>query len=238
MWNFAASALAALAFLAGAAAPQSSYPFADGERLYYEIAWPSGLSLGEASMSATLEGEEPETPAQWRFGFRLQSQIPGFAVSDTVRSLATDGFCSLELEKDLRHGDKRTRERTVFDAESETATRSNLSGDGVSEFIVDDCPKDALTFLYELRDQLARGRIPSPQTIYFGAEYSIEFKHLGRETVRVGETDKEGDHLSVTVTGPVSEHVLDVVIGRDEGRRLLRVEAPLELGKFSMQLLP
>ncbi len=230
--------LTALILTIPTAFAQSELPWGNEETLYYEVNWPSGLSLGEASMTAGIEAGATDAEARRRFELTIHASIPGFLVDDTIRASASGGLCSLELEKDLTHGAEHLREKTTFDHASGTATRASLDGPGVSEIATGECPKDALTFLYDLRSQLARGRIPSAQTVYFGAGYEVSIEHVGRETVDLGGEAVEGDRLRATVVGPGSRHEIEMLIARDASRRPIWFRVSLELGEFSMQLLP
>lgn len=238
MWKTVARLFTALILAGGLAIAQSEYPFGDQETLYYEVDWPTGLSLGEASMTAKLEPGGPGEAARRRFELRIQANIPGFAVDDKILSSATAGLCSLELEKDLTHGAEHVRERTTFDHTSGTAVRARLDGDGVSELPAGACPKDALTFLYDLRSELAGGRVPPPQKVFFGAAYEVTIEHAGVENVRLGREMLDADRLEVTIVGPGSRHEIELLISREESRRPIRIRVPLDLGEFSMQLLP
>ncbi len=151
--------------------PQALLPFADQETLRYNIAWPSGLSVGQAQMSAVFAEPAAGAAPRWTFEFTLDAAIPGFQVSDVYRSAATTQLCSLEFHKTLAHGKRKAREKTTFDPEAGVATRVTLGGGGKSRIPIEACAKDGLTFLYHLRSELARGRIPHPQAVLFGAPY-------------------------------------------------------------------
>lgn len=217
---------------------QSGVPFPDGEALYFTINWPSGLSLGEGVMTATLQRAVGSSPARWNFRLHMEAAVPGVSITDTVTASATEGLCSLDLEKDLRHGEKRVQERTLFDAAAGTAKRRTLDGGGDSEIAIGTCPQDGLTFLYSLRDQLSRGRLTPEQTVYFGAGYQLRLDYVGAETVILSGDAYEGDRLRVSVEGPASKRTFELVIGKDPQRRPLRIQVPLELGSFTMDLQP
>src|SRR4051794_21876900 len=54
------------------------FPFTN-ESLSYTANWPSGISLGEAHLSATASS------TSWRFELGLEAGIPGFTVKDTYQ---------------------------------------------------------------------------------------------------------------------------------------------------------
>jgi hypothetical protein len=188
-------------------------------------------------MSARLvRGAQGEAP-RWNFEFRLDAAVPGFAVQDHFASVATTDLCSLRLEKAAIHGRRTAKETTTFDTEAGLARRETMGG-GKSEMPIGKCPRDALTFFYYLRQELSQGRLPPPQKVYFGAEYEIRLRYVGTKQVRIGEAIQTADQISAQVKGPVSEHTFELLVGQEEARRPLRVTVPLELGSFSMELVP
>jgi len=201
------------------------------EALRYTVNWPSGLSLGEASLRARRAGE------RWELEFALEAAVPGFTVNDQYRSIAAEGFCSLELEKRFEHGNRRGHERTGFDAERGVAVRETLGGGGKSETPAPACPRDALAFLYYLRRELGQGRIPPPQEVFFGARYRVTFQYLGAQTVRVNEVPTEAERLRVSLKGPASEHSFEMFFSREPARIPVLVRVTLPLGLFSMELV-
>jgi hypothetical protein len=201
------------------------------ETLNYSVNWPSGLSLGEARF------QSQRAAGRWQYEFTLEAALPGFAVRDRYQSIAGEGGCSLELEKQFTHGQRKGHERTTFDAAQGVATRETLEGGGKSEITTPACPKDALTFLYYLRRELAQGRLPPAQTIYFGAAYQARVEYGGAQRVRVGDESVEADRLAVSVKGPASETRFELFFARDAARTLLVARAPFPLGLFSMELV-
>jgi len=233
MGQFAAAVLLALA---AGSAPQT-VPFAEDEVLNYSVNWPSGLSLGECEMSAKMTRDAQGAAVQWRFEFRLDAAVPGYAVRDHFVSIATPALCSLRLEKSAMHGRRTAKETTVFDIGAGIAHRETAGG-GKSEIPIGQCPRDALTFLYFLRAELSQGRLPPPQKVFLGAEYEIRLRYLGTKQVRLDDTIQTADQISAQVKGPVAEHTFELLIGQEEARRPLRITVRLELGSFSMDLLP
>lgn len=228
--------VAALLILAcrGAA---TELPFSEEETLHYNINWPSGLSLGECVMTAKLVRSGEDQPPRWTFELRMDAAVPGFQVQNHFRSSATADLCSLEFEKTATHGNRKAKEKTVFDAAAGVATRETRGG-GKSDMPIPRCPRDALVFLYHLRHELSEGRLPAPQTVFFGAPYEISFRYAGTKDVRIGETRQTADQLAAEVKGPASEHTFELLFSQDEGRQPLRITVPLELGSFTMELAP
>jgi hypothetical protein len=216
---------------------QSQTPFETGETLHYSINWPSGLSLGEGQMTAKRAVPAEGQPARWEFDFSLEAAVPGFQVSDHVQSVATTELCSVEYERNIIHGKRKAREKTTFDAEKGIATRVTLGGGGKSEMETPACAKDALTFLYYVRQELNQGRLPPAQTIFFGAPYRIRFQYAGTQFVVSEGSRLEADRLTVSVKGPASENTFEVVFARDDARTPVLIKVPLALGNFTMELV-
>ena len=53
------------------------------ETLRYSVNWPSGVSLGEATLTAS-SARDAKGPERMHFQFDLDAGVPGFAVSDRV----------------------------------------------------------------------------------------------------------------------------------------------------------
>jgi len=213
----------------GVAQAQSGFPFGN-ESLSYAVNWPSGLSLGEGRMEARQAGQ------RWEFQFTLQAGIPGFAIQDTYRSIATGGLCSLEFEKNVVHGRRKTREQTVFDIENGLAVRATIGG-GKTEIPIGQCTRDALAFLYYIRRELGQGRMPAPQAVLFGATYDIRLEYGGGQPVTLHGRRQEADRLAASVRGPSSDHGFEIFFARDAARTPLLVRVPLAAGTFSLELV-
>jgi hypothetical protein len=225
----------ALAGIAAVAAPATAPTF-DGEQLNYSINWPSGLSLGEAQFHSTRTKPTPKSGERYDFEFSIDAGIPGFAVSDRYRSSASPDFCSIEFEKVTSHGKKKADEKTVFDPQKNAATRETKGG-GKSDLSTSACAKDALDFIYFLRRELAQGRLPPRQTIYFGAPYEVRMEFAGTQSIRVGDKAVEADRLNTTVKGPQSDVSFEIYFLKDAARTPALVRVPLAVGTFSMELV-
>jgi hypothetical protein len=203
------------------------------ETLHYSVNWPSGLSLGEATLSAS-SSHEANAPDRTHFQFELDAGVPGFAVSDKFRSASSGSFCSVEFEKTTSHGSKKVDDKETFDLNTGTVTRGE--GAGQSEINSNTCGKDALAFLYFIRQELSQGRIPPRQTVFFGAPYEIRLESAGTESVKIGNKAVDTDHLKASVDGPSSSISFDMFFLQDKARTLALVRVPLALGTFSMEL--
>lgn len=234
---------ACLTAASGAQAPASPAPVkppaaAKGalpsqEELRYNVNWPSGLSLGEAQMAASKKDNA------WSLTFSIEASVPGFQVLDMFRSSAFSGLlCSQEFERDLTHGRRKSREKTTFDGQRGVAVRETIPNGGKSEIETGSCARDALAYLYYLRQELGQGRIPSPQTVYFGSAYRVRLEYSGTQQVRVGESRVEADRVLASIKGPKSDFTVEVYFSRDGARTPVQVKVPLPLGTFSLDLAP
>lgn len=200
------------------------------ETLRYTINWPSGLSLGEATL------ESRTTPGGRDLKLSIDASIPGFAVVDQFTSVASSpARCSVEFEKNLRHGSRKTVEKMKF--AQRKATRETVGG-GRSILDTGDCARDALSFLDFVRAELRQGRIPPAQTIYFGGPYQISLQLAGQSDLVIGSGREVADRLVARLKGPASDRTFELFFGRDADRRLLKVRLPLPLGSFDMELVP
>jgi hypothetical protein len=232
--------LAALAPVCGAsdAAPSS-------EQLRYNVNWPSGLSLGEASLRFTKTPAAAGQPGRIDGELTIDASIPGFQVADRYSSRATTGYCSVQFDKKLRHGTRQADEVMHFDQQHMTASRETLNAShepvegvdlGKSEASAPACAKDALTYLSFLRNELAEGRLPQQQPVFFGAAYDVRVDFRGTETVKVGDASMQADRVNVSLHGPGSEMSFIVFFAHDAVRTPVLFRVPLALGTFSMEL--
>jgi hypothetical protein len=216
--------------VAPAVAGSETVPFASGERLVYEITWPSGLSLGEVEFRA--QG----VTNGWEFQARVSATLPNLEVRDEYHAAADGGLCSLELEKDALHGAKRVQESVVFDQQNHKAHRKTKNG-GESDFDVPPCVRDGLTFLYLLRSEIGRGRIPPPDDLNFGAQYQVSMTYAETREIEVAGELVKSDRILVDLTGPSSQRSFEIFFGQDAARTPLLIRVPFELGTFSLKLV-
>ena len=214
-----------------AAKPPSGFPYTS-ESLHYSVNWPTGLSLGEAHLRATkVEGG-------WQFEFSLDASVPGFAISDRYRSRTNADLCSLELEKDVAHGQRTAHEKTVFDYKAGSATRTTLAeGAGHADIEINNCERDGLDFVFYARQELAQGRVPQGETVLFGAPYSVRMEYTGAQEVTVNDERHEADRVVVHVKGPAADSSVEILFDRDPARTPLIIQTPLALGTFSLELV-
>jgi hypothetical protein len=210
-------------------APDSATKTSPGETLYYNVNWPSGLSLGEGQLTAGIQD------GQWSYSFSMEAAVPGFTLRESAKASATKDFCSLELEKNATRGKRTVDETTKFDQKKLTAVRETNKG-GKTDLTLPACAKDALTFVFFLRRELTAGRLPQVQNVYYGAAYQVRVNYTGVQTIRVGGQSVEADRIAAVIKGPASEITVDLFFARDAVRTPLLIQAPLALGKFSLEL--
>jgi len=218
-----------------AAAAPINAPTLPNESLRYSVNWPTGVSLGEGTLVASSSPGASGQPGHMHFVFDLDAGAPGFTISDRYRSEASGSFCSAEFEKSISHGSKSANDKETFDSESGTVTRG--SGSGQSQISANTCGKDALTFLYFLRQELSQGRLPQHETVFFGAPYEIRLSAAGTESIKIGGAPVDADRISAQVSGPSANISFEMLFLKDPSRTLALVRVPLALGKFSMELV-
>jgi Protein of unknown function (DUF3108) len=214
------------------AAALTGFPFTD-ETLHYSLNWPSGLSLGDATLTAH------KTPSGWSFDASASAGVPGFTVLDRYHSSATANLCSTELTRDITHGKKHTSEKTTFDQQYNSAHRvTTLPKDGgETNFDTHTCARDALTFLYFARREMGQGRVAPAETVYLGAAYSVHMEYTGAVTIKSEDKPAVTDHVNVSIKGPAANAVIEIFFARDAARTPLLVRIPLAVGSFALELV-
>jgi hypothetical protein len=221
----------------------TGFPF-QNETLRYNVNWPSGLSLGEAVVTASKVTASKDTAnkadASWNFALNLSVSIPGFPLGDKYRSAATAAnLCSTELDREISHGNKKVTEKTTFDQSNGSATRQTQvpAGGGKSDLSFHGCGRDAVAFWFFARRELGQGRVPPPETVFFGSGYTARMEYTGAQTIPVGEKQTVTDHLVAHVKGPASDFSFEVFYARDPARTPLLIKIPVTVGTISLELV-
>ncbi|MBV9399023.1 MAG: DUF3108 domain-containing protein [Bryobacterales bacterium] len=205
---------------------------ASGETLHYAISWPSGLSLGEATLDATKSDS-----GEWHFGFDLDASVPGFAIRDKYQSKALGpGICSSELVKTMQRGSRKSEETDSFDQKAHLLTRQTKAPGGKSDYSISGCARDALAFLQFARNELAAGRLAQQQQIVLGGAYDVRLELSGTETVKSNGKPVQADRVQTTIKGPASEITVQILFARDAARTPVLARIPLSLGTFTVEL--
>jgi len=229
-WLFAAGVFLALV----PASAQTGFPFQSSEALHYTINWQSGLSLGDARLTAR------RTANGWDFDIALEAAVPGFAVNDRFQSSAKAGLCSTSLSRDISQGGKKVKEKTTLDQEKQTAHRvTEYPADGgASDVSIPACARDAIAFAYFARKELGQGRVPPAQQIFFGSAYSVSVEYTGAQTITLGDKKPEvADHIVASVKGPKSEFTVEINYARDAARTPLLIKIPSPAGPLTVELV-
>ena len=211
---------------------QTGFPF-QNESLHYTINYSSGLSLGDANLTAHKSAEG------WDFTATLDAAVAGFNIKDKYTSSMIGGYCSTQFERDTLHGSKTTREKTTFDQDKQTAHRqTELPNDGGSSDInTGPCGRDAIAFLYFARKELGQGRVPPPQVVYFGSPYTVQQSYTGAQNITLADKKEVTDHLVFSVKGPKSDFSVEVNYARDAARTPLLIKIPQAVGTLTMELV-
>jgi hypothetical protein len=219
--------------LVSTAPAQAGFPF-QNEALHYTINYASGLSLGDANLSAHKNAKG------WDFTVSLDAAVAGFNVKDKYSATMAGGYCSTELERDTIHGAKTTREKTTFDQDKQTAHRQTEfpSDGGYSDLATGPCGRDAISFLYFARKELGQGRVPPPQVVYFGGPYTVTQSYTGAQNITLADKKPElTDHLVFHVKGSKADFSVEVFYARDAARTPLLIKIPQAVGNLTMELV-
>jgi Protein of unknown function (DUF3108) len=213
---------------------EKNEPQPSSEVLNYTIAWPTGLSLGEAKLRTTRrttpDGPRVETE------FHLDASVPGFPVLEDHHSVADGEFCSMDFTKQYTHGRHKADETMSFDQSARKATRETKGG-GKSELNTPPCAKDALSYIGYIRRELGAGRLPPHQSVYYGAAYDVKVEFTGTTAIKLGEASVDADRIVVSMKGPTTEISFEVYFSKDATRAPVLVRVPLALATFSMELV-
>ena len=121
--------------------------------LHYNINWPSGLSLGEGDLIASVRRRGLVIFVQ---SGRCSSGIHSF---EAAKSTATATGLLNRVDKDVHARQAEGEEKTTFDSAKIDCHAQNESGRQVGTY-PPPCAKDALGFPFLLRHELASGRLP------------------------------------------------------------------------------
>jgi hypothetical protein len=199
------------------------------EALNYTIAWPSGMSLGEAKLTAS------QSMDGWNFDFTINAGVPGYPIADVFHAIASNQLCSTEFTRALSQGSRKSSEKIVVSGGK--AIRTTAAGGGKSEISVGACAHDALTLLFSVRHELAQGKVPPAQTVLYGAGYPIHMEYSGVRYIKMNDASVAADRVECTVTlAKGGSYQFEIFFARDAAHTPLVVRAPFALGSFSMEL--
>jgi len=212
----------------------TGFPF-QTETLHYRVIWPGGKALGEVTM-----GARPTPGGGWDFDMSTNVGIPLVPIADKYQASATTfDLCSVTLNREISHGNKRVVERTKFDQKANQAMRQTVvpAGGGKTEMALPTCARDALTYIYYGRREMGQGRVPPAAKVFFGSPYEVKTNYTGAMDVPVGGKTKTTDKLEVSVKGPASDFKVEVFYDRDAARTPLLIRIPVTIGTVSLELV-
>jgi len=148
-------------------------------------------------------------------------------------------LCSTELNREVSHGGKKVTEKTTFDQKNGTAKRQTVTpaGGGSSDLSFHGCGQDGLAFWFFARRELGQGRVPPPETVFFGSGYTVRLEYTGAQTIPVAEKPTVTDHLVAHVKGPASDFTFEIFYARDAARTPLLLKVPVTVGTISLELV-
>ena len=203
---------------------------AAAESLRYVIKWPSGLSLGEATLTSSL------TERGFTYTFDVDASLPAYAIRDRYTSVASPTRCTISFERQTEHGSRKTDERITVNPEGKI-TRQTIGG-GTTEISPFPCPRDALALLASARMSLQQNAVPAAQTVLFGAGYPVRFENSGAETISISEKPVAADKITCVLTLPkTGDYRIALFFLRDSTRTPALIKAPFALGTFSLELV-
>jgi hypothetical protein len=203
------------------------------DSLHYNINWPSGLSLGEATLVSDHGGEK--SSGRWNISLDIDASVPGFVVRDHYQSVASADLCGVQFDKNYTHGKHKTDEHLTFDQHANSVTRETVGG-GKSDISVSPCARDPLAFIQFLRQELAQGRLPPQQAVIYGGPYQVRVEYTGAQSIKLGDQKVDSDRIVASIRGPSSDLSVEIFFSRDGARVPLLAKIPLALGTFSVEL--
>ncbi|MBI4478671.1 MAG: DUF3108 domain-containing protein [Acidobacteria bacterium] len=219
--------------LLGQAGSSSWPPVASGERLRFNLLWPSGFSLGEAVLEASRAGEQIQLQAT------VQADLPQHPIEYAFSSSVDEQLCSVRYIETLREGNNTRETSYEFDQENHKVRRTE--GGQSSESSIPECARDPLALLYHFRRQLSFQQLPigTPEAVgafYLGGDYTTRYEAITPETVQLGTKEWAGDRFLIRVEGPGGERSFEVWIRPDTARTPVAVRIPFPLAMFSAEL--
>jgi hypothetical protein len=213
---------------------------AGAETLHYSVNWASGLSLGEASIRSDKLNAEAEggVAGGWKFEMLLDAAVPGFTIRDEYTSDADTKLCSSQIKKTVTRGLRKSVEKIQIDPKTNTVSRQTEGSEGKSQYSVPECVHDAMSFLQFVRQELAQGRMASHQSVILGAKYDVQLTFTGTETIRVAGENVTADRVKTVIKGPKADITAELFFLHDDVRTPVLARLPLELGTFTVELLP
>jgi hypothetical protein len=203
-------------------------PWPEGEKLVFEIFWPSGVSMGEATLEAKSIKDNLYFWAVAEVG------LPQGRILYKYSSIASSDLCSREYRQSVERPGKFWEEITKFDADAGKAT---VSRDGRSrEVTAAKCSRDPLALLYYYRAQAGVGKSASSETLFLGAPLSLKIEAKGKEQIKIKQTQRRGDHYIIMYPSASGDRSLELWLSDSPAQTPIAVRLPLPLATFSAEL--
>ena len=207
----------------------SSWPvLTSGEKLEYNLKWPSGISLGEAMLKATHNGNQKYLEAT------VDADLPQYHTLYTFSSVTNEQFCSQQFRMVLHEGKRISNDSFEFDQKNHQVHRVR-NGRSTTAAVADtsDCARDPLALVYYFREQLALGKPQTSGTLYLGEEYTV---HYDAATPGSGGSEAPtGDHFNIRADAPNAPNT-EVWIRNDLQRVPVLLRIAFSLGTLSADL--
>jgi hypothetical protein len=225
-------------------APPAAVPFADGERMTYNVAW-SAMTAGTASLTVRAGRTSNGVVDTWN------------AVAEVTPSTMLSGLYTLAYKAettfdartllprsglvDSLEGKRRRIRRTVFDHARKKAQYSVTIGDTVTRSVdIGAESQDILSIVYKMRTlPLASGFRQSISVCDNGRRYTFDFSVGPKETLTTPLGALAAFKIAPRVVGEdgkVEPSQKTLWFSADDRRLLLRAESTLTVGRVILDL--
>ena len=220
--------LMALVLLCPAQLRAQKHPWPEGEKLTLEIFWPSGVTLGEATLDARSIKDIHY------FSASVEVVLPQGHIIYKLYSTATAELCSREFRQSVQRSGKVWEETTSFDAESGKAmvTRDARS----REYPAAKCLRDPLTYLYFFRSQAAAGKRATAESLFLNGLLSLRIDALASEMVKIKRSERRGERYQIRFPGSAGEGRAELWLDGASAQTPIAVRLPLPFSTFSAEL--
>lgn len=224
-------AILLLVFLAGSLAVPlraGSFPWPEGEKLELEIFWPSGVTMGEATLQASNVKDMHFLSAS------MEVVLPQGRMLYKFTSTTDANLCSREFHQSVERGRKFWEEVTRFDSEAGTAS---VSRDGKTrEIAAGKCARDPLAYLYYYRAQSAAGKHPSQDSLFLTGPLALTITAKGKEQVKINRIARQADRYQIAYPSETGPGTLELWLDGSARQTPVAIRLPLPLATFSAEL--
>lgn len=220
--------------LAAQAAPANFPPLTSGENLTYKISWPSGLPLGEATLSASGGAR------QIHISLTIDAEFPANHATYSFTSTTDPELCSIRFAVSIRQGTRSLLDDYSFDQQNHQLRRIRNGRTSVTD--IPECARDPLALFYFLRKQAAAQQLGMGQTVagsfFLSLEGSASLEHdKPAETVPFSTKNAQGDGYVVSYSGGSgAEGIFEMWLRADPSLTPVAFKAELPLATFTAEL--